>query len=449
MSGDAQEALAARITTFRATGNVGVLLDDRALIEVAVLRAAMGWPPSGPLPPGTDVRRGLDAAVTAGTFLWLRSQVLPQPDRLDELLEAAELLTAARQVAPRSVPRPVARMLATITGGTRGTDHAQVHDEAIDVLSAGTRSGELSAIDHAIVLLATAARAAHGDRYQPYYLSDLGSAWLGRFAITGRDQDLDHAVAAHEQAAAGGVPVPEDRAGLLANYSAALLARFGHGGDRAQLDRAITIARTATDLARTADQPFAAAPVAVEPPPAVPAPAPPPAGATALDESATGTPAPTAALPDAVPPATWRSGAERPDAAPSAAAPVVAIPGPASERAAAIRLAQLSSLSRLRAALLAAYEQGGPEVDLDEAVQVAQEAVSLVPASDPAYPRYQASLAHLLHLQAERRASPDPAGSAADIALPAGAPPGAGAQAAAAGPPDPPDEPWRRWLSAG
>src|SRR5580692_7842479 len=97
MSGDAREALAARITTFRATGNAGVLLDDRALIEVAVLRAAMGWPPSGPLPPGTDVRRGLDAAVTAGTFLWLRSQVLPQADRIDELLEAAELLTAARQ----------------------------------------------------------------------------------------------------------------------------------------------------------------------------------------------------------------------------------------------------------------------------------------------------------------------------------------------------------------
>jgi hypothetical protein len=409
MSGDAHQALAARITTFRATGNAGVLLDDRALIEVAVLRAAMGWPPSGPLPPGTDVRRGLDAAVTAGTFLWLRSQVLPQADRIDELLEAAELLTAARQVAPRSVPRPVARMLATITGGTRSADHAQVHDEAIDVLSAGTRSGELSAIDHAIALLATAARAAHGDRYQPYYLSDLGSAWLDRFAITGRDQDLDHAVAAHEQAAAGGVPVPEDRAGLLANYSAALLARFGHGGDRAQLDRAITIARTATDLARTADQPFAAAPVAVEP---------------SLDEAVL-----------APPPG------EPPTAAPVTGPPGVAIPGPASERAAAIRLAQLSSLSRLRAALLAAYEQGGPEVDLDEAVQVAREAVSLVPASDPAYPRYQASLAHLLHLQAERRASPDPAGSAADIALPAGAPP------AAAGPPgspDPPDEPWRR-----
>jgi hypothetical protein len=131
--------------------------------------------------------------------------------------------------------------------------------------------------------------------------------------------------------------------------------------------------------------------------------------------------------------------------------PAVAIPGPASERAAAIRLAQLSSLSRLRAALLAAYEQGGPEVDLDEAVQVAREAVSLVPASDPAYPRYQASLTHLLRLQAERRASPDPADSAADIALPAGAPP-AVAPAAAAGPPaspDPPDEPWRRWLADG
>jgi len=61
MSGDAHQALAARITTFRASGNAGVLLDDRALIEVAVLRAAMGWPPSGPLPPGHERARHREA----------------------------------------------------------------------------------------------------------------------------------------------------------------------------------------------------------------------------------------------------------------------------------------------------------------------------------------------------------------------------------------------------
>jgi hypothetical protein len=401
MSGDAHAAVAGRITAYRATGNAGVLLDDRALIEVAVLRDALGWPPSGPAPPEADIRRGLDAAVTAGTFLWLRAQVLPPADRLDDLLEATELLTAARRVAPRSVPRPVARSLAAITGRARHFDPASVHDRAIDVLSAG--AGELSAIDHAIMLLAAAARSAAGDRYQPYYLSDLGTAWLDRFAITGRRRDLENSVAAHERALAAPVPVPEDQAGLLANYSAALLAQFEHGGDRDHLDHALVTARMATNLARSA----------AEPPPRA---------------AGTGEAGPGEAGPG-------------PGRAATGLGP--AIPAPASERATAVRLAQLSGLSRLRAVLLASYEQGGGEVDLDEAVQVAQEAASLAPAGDPAHPRYQASLAYLLSLQAARRGTPDPAASAADAALPATAPPPAAAS------PAPPDEPWRRMLAAG
>jgi len=422
MSGDARAAVAHRITAYRATGDAGVLLDDRALIEVAALRAELGWPPSGPVPPEAGLRRGLDAVVTAGTFLWLRAQVLPPADRLDDLLEATELLTAAREVAPRSVPRPVARSLAAITGRGRHFDPASVHDRAIDVLSAG--GGELSAVDHAVMLLAAAARSAGGDRYQPYYLSDVGTAWLDRFAITGRTRDLENSVAAHERALAAPVPVPEDQAGLLANYSAALLAQFEHGGDREHLDHALVTARMATDLARSAAEPAAAGPPPGLPtagPPAVTAP-----GETGSREVGRG---PAGASP---------AGPGRDDSGPGPA-----IPGQASERAAAVRLAQLSSLSRLRAALLASYEQAGGEVDLDEAVQVAQEAASLAPAGDPAHPRYQASLAHLLTLQAARRGTADPGASTADVAVPASAEP------AATVPPVPPDEPWRRMLAAG
>jgi hypothetical protein len=409
MSGDARAAVADRITAFRTTGNAGVLLDDRALTEVAELRAGLGWPASGPVPPAADIRRGLDAAVTAGTFLWLRAQVLPPADRLDDLLEAAELLTAARQVAPRSVPRPVARSLAAITGRAREFDPASVHDQAIDVLAAS--AGRLSAIDHAIMLLAAAARSAAGDRYQPYYLSDLGTAWLDRFAITGRARDLDHSLSEHERALAAPVPVPEDQAGLLANYSAALLAQFEHGQDAEHLDHALVTARMATDLARSAaSPPPATGPSATGPPPAT-------------HPSVTGPPPAAGPRPAAGPPP------------PTSPRPAVTIPEPADGRSAAIRLAQLASLSRLRAALLASYEQGGGEVDLDEAVQVAQEAASLAPAGDPAHPRYQASLAHLLSLQAARRGQPGAAASAADAASPPG--------------PAPPDEPWRRTLAAG
>ena len=68
---------------------------------------------------------------------------------------------------------------------------------------------------------------------------------------------------------------------------------------------------------------------------------------------------------------------------------------------------------------------------------MAQEAASLAPAGDPAHARYQASLAHLLRLQAARRGTPG--------AVP---PPGTTPPPAAV-PPAPPDEPWRRMLAAG
>jgi hypothetical protein len=447
MSGDAQEALQDRIATYRRSGDASVLLEDRALVEVVVLRASQGWPTSGALPPGTDLRRGLDAAVTAGVFLWLRSQELPQADRLDCLLEATELLTAVRDIAPRALPRPVARTLTSMTGQARKSDHASVHDKAIDVLSSDVaRSGELSTVDYAITLLSAAIRSAAGDRRQSYYLSDLGTAWLDRFQITGRGRDLENCLDAHERALADPVPVPEDQAGLLANYSGALLAMFEHDGDGEILGHALVAARMATDLARTAAHPrrsktvaelakrYAAAPAArhraggsaagagaeagggsagrvsggsagaggaelaaeaagpARPDVAVAGPA------SGSDRTGSGQTGPDRARPG-------RAGSGRYD--PARSGPLLAVPDVGPERGGAIRLAQLASLSRLRAALLASYERDDREVDLDEAVQVAQEAASLAPAGDPAHLRSEASLAHLLRLQASRRARRD------------------------------------------
>jgi hypothetical protein len=447
MSGDAQEALQDRIATYRRSGDAGVLLEDRALVEVVVLRASQGWPTSGALPPGTDLRRGLDAAVTAGVFLWLRSQELPQADRLDCLLEATELLTAVRDIAPRALPRPVARTLTSMTGQARKSDHASVHDKAIDVLSSDVaRSGELSTVDYAITLLSAAIRSAAGDRRQPYYLSDLGTAWLDRFQITGRGRDLENCLDAHERALADPVPVPEDQAGLLANYSGALLAMFEHDGDGEILGHALVAARMATDLARSAAHPRRAKTVAELAKRYAAAPARHRAGGSAvgagseagggasagrvsgggagaggaeLAAEAEGSAWPdvavagTASGPARTSPDRADPDRARPDRAasgrydPARSGPLLAVPDVGPERGGALRLAQLASLSRLRAALLASNERDDREVDLDEAVQVAREAASLAPAGDPAHLRYEASLAHLLGLQASRRARRD------------------------------------------
>jgi hypothetical protein len=338
MTGDAFRAIQGRLAKFQESGNSALLLDAIALEEIADLRQSIGWPAFAALPDNPGIRRGLNAIVLAGTFLWMRAQRLPIPDQLDARLEATELLAAAYAVVPAAIPRPLAKMLGALTGGGRALDHAALHDHAIDELTNAARGTDLPAIDHAIWLLMCAVQVAAGDRFQTYYLSDLGTAWLDRFRITGRIRDLDNSVTAHEQGLATSVDVPVDQAGRLSNYSAALLARFGQRQDTRDLSRALDTARSAVRLS----------------------------GALPADQT------------------------PRPDH--SGPHPVSQSPGP--DRAA--RLARLASLSRLSEALLASFEQHRRRADLDDAVRARRQAADLAPPGDPGHSRQQASLAQAL-----------------------------------------------------
>ncbi len=285
-------------------------------------------------------------------------------------------------MAPGAVPRKLARTISALASGGAGRSHADLHDHAVDVLAAASRSGNLGSVDDAIWLMTAAVRTSAGDPYRPYYLSDLGSAWLERSRITGRPRDLDNAVESHEQALAVPVPVPEDQAGRLANYSAALLARFERGRHPGDLDRAIAAARAAVALAATAaTAPYSAAPYSAAPPATM----------------KTGAPPAQRADPD-------------PGRVPAARDPLAAVPPagggqagggrsglPSPDQVLAIRLARLASLSRLSAALLARFREREARADIDEAVQSSRTAAGLLQASDPAYGRYQAALARALH----------------------------------------------------
>jgi hypothetical protein len=338
MTGDAFRAIQGRLAKFQESGNSALLLDAIALDEIADLRRSIGWPAFGALPDNSGIRRGLNAIVLAGTFLWMRAQRLPVPDQLDARLEATELLAAAYAVVPAAIPRPLAKMLSALTGGGRELDHAALHQHAIKELTTAARDTDLSAIDHAIWLLMSAVQAATGDPFQAYYLSDLGTAWLDRFRITGRLRDLNNSVAAHEHALATTVDVPEDQAGRLSNYSAALLARFGQREDARDLSRALDTARSAVRLS----------------------------GALMAG---------SAPDPD-------RSGPHQVSQAP--------------DPSRAARLARLASLSRLSEALLASFGQHRHRADLDEAVRTRRRAADLAPPGDPARSRQQASLAQAL-----------------------------------------------------
>jgi hypothetical protein len=118
-AGDASRAIQARLEAFQSSHDHLFLLQPSAAAEMQALRAEIGWPTFGPLPPSAVIQRELDAIVLAGRFSWARCHELPGPDRLDGFLEATELFAAAYPLAPGSVPVQAAAVCAAISSGDR------------------------------------------------------------------------------------------------------------------------------------------------------------------------------------------------------------------------------------------------------------------------------------------------------------------------------------------
>jgi tetratricopeptide (TPR) repeat protein len=193
----------------------------------------------------------LRSTIAEGWQQISRYQELPEVDRLDALVRATELFADVFPAAPEAVPGPLREACAAISATRDGvpTDHAEQHDEAIDLLDEAERNHDRAAADQAIWKLAVVTLAARDHPLLSGYLSHLGSAWADRFRLTGRIADLDNAIAAHRKALALPPPYPADRAGFRANYSAALLARYEAAGEIGDLDQAMALAREAVELA--------------------------------------------------------------------------------------------------------------------------------------------------------------------------------------------------------
>lgn len=218
--------------------------------EAMAVRASIGWPAFAAPPPEEVIRRQLDAILRVGMFYFSRCQEPREHDRLEAWLEAFELFSAVYPLAPGAVPEPLRPTCAALTE----IHHAELHNEAIDVLETAELSRSQVEVDQAIWLLASATFAARQDEDRARHLSVLGSAWSDRFRITGRAADLDNAIAAHRRALTVDVGAP-DQAGHQSNYSAALLARFENTGNAADLDAAVAAGRAAVETAGPATVP--------------------------------------------------------------------------------------------------------------------------------------------------------------------------------------------------
>jgi tetratricopeptide (TPR) repeat protein len=243
-----------RLARFRSSGDRRIIIDPEAAREVAALRESIDWPPFGPPPRGAPLRRELEAVVLAGTVQFIRCQELDRLDRVDSWLEATELFTAVYPLAPAMVPEPMRAMCGALAGDPPDVSHAELHNEAIDMLDAVEVTGDLAELDQAIWLLVSAFISAPEEVDRARHLSVLGTARLDRYWMTGRLADLDNAVAAHRRAVAVDVRDAADGAGHQANLSAALLARYENTGRVPDLDEAVKAARTATAIARRASE---------------------------------------------------------------------------------------------------------------------------------------------------------------------------------------------------
>lgn len=250
MRGNEFRAVQARLESFWSSGSTDDLLGAGATAELGALRLEIGWPAFGPRPGLAVVEREIDEIVLAGLFCWERSRTAPFPDRLDNLLAATELFAAAFLVVPDSVPGQAAEVCAALLSGV---DPGDLHNDAIDSLDEALARQDLPGVDQAIWQIAAAVLAAHGDRAEPYFLTTLGSAWLDRFRLTGRAQDLGNAISAQRRAVAAPAS-PWEEAGRRANLGGALLLRFELLGSPPDLDEAVTEGRTAAKLATEANR---------------------------------------------------------------------------------------------------------------------------------------------------------------------------------------------------
>jgi hypothetical protein len=151
---DPSDLLRDRLAHLRSSGERRVILEPRAAEEIAALRASIGWPLFGPPPAGAMLRREVEAVVLAGTVQFVRGQELPPVDRVNALLEAIEILTAVYPIAPVLVPEAMRAICGALAGNPPGVHHAELHNEAIDMLDAAQLTHDRAEVDQAIWLLA-------------------------------------------------------------------------------------------------------------------------------------------------------------------------------------------------------------------------------------------------------------------------------------------------------
>jgi tetratricopeptide (TPR) repeat protein len=308
----------------------------------------------------------VEANVVLGWLHYCRFYVLPETASQADWNAALRYFSAIAQVAPDSIPGSI-RWYVTSAG--KVTSPAAATDQAIDLMGEFQRTGNLEAINNAVVLFGVAEQATPAaDPNRVTMLSNLGIALWTRFERTGQDSDLDAAITAAQQLADSVPAGHPDRDGSLANLAMALWTRFERTRRDSDLDAAVAARQRAADA------------------------------------TSAGHPARAGRLSDlglALRVRFERAGREDDlDAA-------VAVGQLAVDAASADDVGRPAYLTNLGAALQARYGRTGRSGDLDTAITASRQALDAAPADHPGRPTMLSNLGNALGIRFEQTGQDD------------------------------------------
>jgi tetratricopeptide (TPR) repeat protein len=168
---------------------------------------------------------------------------------LPDLRETAQMLAPVHQTAPQTLPVLLLVTVELIAGLPSYRKPQVLNEQAVELVDEGLAAGDVALILRAINVFRDALEASPPDwPDRAGLLTNVCSAWLRTFELTGDPSAVDHAVRAGRESIAA--LVPNDSARMLAvhNYGTALRSRYGRTQGTDDLDQAILLFGEAAEL---------------------------------------------------------------------------------------------------------------------------------------------------------------------------------------------------------
>ncbi|MEV2242089.1 tetratricopeptide repeat protein [Micromonospora sp. NPDC049891] len=223
-------AIVARLDAFAKRGDSAPILDDSAVEEaLATLQAAQD--------DAADAEDTFRVLQAVAWLFWYRVLATPDQDRRADLQFAISLFRAVAAIDPDRVPEQLRPLLGGSVVSAETRNSADLEDRLTQETTR-VEAGDLGRLDEVIRLLEQLADLVPADDPDHgRHLANLAMSLRMRFDRDADAADLDRAITVGRTA--GMVAAPRERMGALSQLSVAYYMRFELTGDAGDLDEAI------------------------------------------------------------------------------------------------------------------------------------------------------------------------------------------------------------------